>query len=112
MWVATGVLIAMSIGLPGCFPAGPAVPYRAKERLRGMTESELLACAGPPMSQTVQGRMRVLTYERTGAPGVCRAIISLTGNRVTDVRYEAVMETGARVADCTEVLNACLQPGR
>jgi len=96
----------------GCFPAGPATPYRANERLRGLTVQELLACAGPPTSEARQGRIRILTYEQSVVPSSCRAIIRIRDDRVTDVEYELLPKNGADLKGCLEVLKACLQQAR
>ena len=59
-----GLLTLAQAGSFGCLPGGPATPYRAYERLRGLTEEEVLACAGKPHDVRSQGPVRILSYER------------------------------------------------
>jgi hypothetical protein len=72
-----------------------------------MTEEELLACAGPPLGQAVEGREGFLTYESAETPPVCRATVLLRDHRVIDVRYEVLSESGSAHQACAGVLKAC-----
>lgn len=100
------------------------VYHRAQQALIGKTKQELLACAGPPVSEMIKTDRTVMVYYREASqleesfPGSkgsfamvhhgCRATIILRADRVDNVRYESVPSSYRDEDHCEEVFVGCV----
>ncbi len=107
-----------------CATAHPDGSFPAQRVLIGMTEQELLACAGEPRTRSASGGDRQLVYHRM-APVLegsfaaskasvpcprhgCEAVIVLKDGRVADVRYHPSPPSGGGCEHCEEIFQSCL----
>lgn len=123
-WADVGLVLALTgaIAAVGCVAATPALSP-IQELLVGQTKQEVLACAGPPLSTVRKGEATILSYykecpamERSffGTKGSvpvlrhgCRALVTLEGDRVAEVRYEPT--PGGGVDHCEEIFVQCVR---
>lgn len=121
-----GRLLAMMsfVALSACATAPPDGTFPAQQALIGMTEQEILACAGKPKTRSASGDESVLTYRRTapvfeesfaGTRGSvpcprhgCEAVIVLKDGRVTEARYHPSPPSVGGCEHCEEILQRCL----
>lgn len=98
--------------------------HRAQQALIGKTKQELVACAGPPVSEKVKTDRTVMVYYREASqleesfPSAkgsyamvhhgCRATIVLRVDRVDNVRYESVPSSYRDEDHCEELFVGCV----
>lgn len=112
-----------------CFTGCAAVPpngsgvHPGQQALIGKTKQELLACAGPPVSESTRGDRVVFLYYKEASlleesfPGSkssfakehhgCLATLSLQNDRVSEVHYESVPSSYQDEDHCEEIFDPC-----
>ena len=123
---STGRFLAVVglISLAACAATSPEGPFPAQQALIGMTEQEVLACAGKPKTRSSSGGGTVLTYRRAapvfeesfaGSRGSvpcprhgCEAVIVLKDGRVAEARYHPSPPSVGGCEHCEEILRNCL----
>lgn len=116
------------VAIAGCAGATPngSKSYPVQRALIGKPKAELLACAGPPHTQRVNGEEVLFVYYREASqleesfagskssfPMVhhgCRATLLLEEERVTGVQYESVPSTYRDDDHCEEIFQSCVSP--
>lgn len=114
------------VGLTACAGASHhrELAYHAQQVLIGKTKEELLACAGPPVSEKVKSGRTVLVYYREASqleesfPGSkgsfamvhhgYRATIMLLEDHIDEVRYESVPRSYRDEDHCEDVFAGCV----
>ncbi|MGH7205953.1 MAG: hypothetical protein ACREI2_07055 [Nitrospiraceae bacterium] len=99
-------------------------PVTAQQTLIGKSESEVLACAGPPRKASLHNGGRLLTYYKEGGtleqsfPGSkgsrpegirhsCTAIVTVENDLVTKVEYRMMPESSSTHKHCEEIFQSC-----
>lgn len=99
--------------------------YPNQQRMMGQSKSAILACAGTPTKETIDGVRTILQYYRE-APILeesrpvgkgsfatvrhgCWVTVSLIDSRVVDVQYRFVPPTFDASNDCEEIFDTCVR---
>ncbi|OQW36080.1 MAG: hypothetical protein A4E19_15485 [Nitrospira sp. SG-bin1] len=121
---------ALTLGLAGllslasCMAPAHVGQYPNQQHMLGKSKSQILACAGPPEKESLEGKKTWLRYYRE-APILeesrpvskgsfatirhgCWATVGLIDDRVVDVHYRFVPPTFDASNDCEEIFEACL----
>jgi hypothetical protein len=121
-------LLAGLVALSGCAIHRARVAHKAETRLIGLSEEELLKCAGAPSQEKHSGSLSFLTYHG-GGDGVavgalgssqiglatykhryCDATFTLRNGHVADLQYRG--RTGGlltRGEQCAFIVEGCVQ---
>ena len=119
------LLAVMSlVWLSACAATSPDGSFPAQRALIGMTEQEILACAGKPKTRSSSGEETVLSYRRAapvfeesfaGSRGSvpcprhgCEAVIVLKDGRVAEARYHPSPPSVGGCEHCEEIFRSCL----
>lgn len=124
MWWAIPLCLWVA-SIMGCavVPRNGSEVHPAQQALIGKTKQELLACAGPPVSESTKGGRVVFLYYKEASlleesfPGSkssfakehhgCLATLSLQQDRVSEVRYESVPSSYQDEDHCEEIFDPC-----
>ena len=106
----------------GACAAGPLdVPYRTSKHLLGLTESELVACAGAPelTRDDEQGRLLIYHSHPRSFPTskgslpcpheTCEALVTIRGGRVADVKYRTHTDASGECYWCEQMFEPCFK---
>ena len=113
------------VALASCSIPAYVGEYPNQQRMVGQSQSAILACAGTPKKETIDGERTVLHYYRE-APILeesrpvgkgsfatvrhgCWATVILSENRVVDVQYRFVPTSFDASNDCEEIFETCVQ---
>jgi len=122
--LVTLLVILAPAAISGCIERPTSHPVTAQQYLIGKSESEVLACAGPPRAVSSQDGVKVLKFSKSSGPlggsfpgtkgsrpeGVrhaCTAIVTLENDRVTQVQYQMTPESTATHEHGEEILQRC-----
>lgn len=116
---AASVLVAL-----GCQPVPKADSSAMYAGLIGKSQQELLACAGPSLSETHRSQRTVLLYHKDASAfdhsffgskaslGAvhhgCTAVLTLTDDRVVSVEYQPEPPSVAGEDHCEEIFYRCV----
>lgn len=121
------LLLLLAAGLPlGCQSIPPVTEgYPHQQGLLGKSKQEVLACAGPPLQERVEGPLTTLRYYKeaplleesmVGSKGSrptvhhgCWASVVLQDQRVNHVRYRFVPSSVDASNDCEAIFADCPQ---
>jgi hypothetical protein len=116
------------MALTGCAETlpGGTDEYPARRVLIGKTKSEVLHCAGSPISEKAEGDRTMLVYYKEASlleesfPGSkssfsmehhgCRATLVLQQDHVSEAHYQSVPNTYEHGGHCEEIFEPCLSP--
>lgn len=118
--VLTGGFVLVSCNTPA-----HVGEYPNQQRMVGQSKAAILACAGTPKKETIDGERTILQYYRE-APILeesrpvgkgsfatvrhgCWATVILSDDRLVDVRYRFVPATFDASNDCEEIFDACIR---
>jgi hypothetical protein len=115
-----GIGLVACVDMPAELPKGDTV----QRMLLGKSSQAVIACAGAPASQKVQGEEAVLVYYKEASlleesfPSSkssfskihhgCRATVLFRNDRVSDVRYQSVPATYHDESHCHDIFEACV----
>ncbi|HET9963396.1 MAG TPA: hypothetical protein VFQ34_13730 [Nitrospiraceae bacterium] len=119
-------LLFACLAVQACRATPPATEgYVRQMALRGMSTSEVLACAGPPTRQFAEGDAILMRYYReapmleestVGSKGShagvhhgCWATLVVRADRVESVRYRFVPSDVDASNDCEDIFANCSQ---
>lgn len=126
-WFPIMMFVALApVAISGCVETPSSRHVTAKQALLGKSESEVLACAGPPRAVSPRDGHRVLTYYKEGGlleesfPGTkgsrpegvwhaCTAIVTVEQDRVIQVEYRTTPESTATHEHCEEIFQHCVR---
>jgi hypothetical protein len=116
------VVLAATGWLAGCATLGQEGNLPAKKALIGKTSQEVLACAGKPLSEGMEGDEKTATYYRDskanedsfsgskssviGVRHGCAAELHFRDGRVAAVEYQPSVRGG--IEHCEEIFAQCL----
>lgn len=116
------ILTGGGLALLACATTPRDGSFPAQKALLGKTEQEVVACAGKPLSEGMEGNEKTLTYyldsranedtfsgSKSSVIGVrhgCTAELHFKGGRVADVGYKPSVRGG--VEHCAEIFQQCL----
>ncbi|MBH0203301.1 MAG: hypothetical protein HP496_13635 [Nitrospira sp.] len=120
-----GLILAGGAALVSCSTPAHVGEYPNQQRMMGQSQSAILACAGTPKKETIDGERTVLRYYRE-APILeesrpvgkgsfatirhgCWATVILSDDRVVDVQYRFVPPTFDASNDCEEIFETCVR---
>ncbi len=124
-WLLTMMRVSLApTAISACVEAPASHPVSAQQYLIGHSESEVLACAGPPRTASSHDGVRILTYHREGGllegsfPGskgsrpegmrhACTAIVTLQDDRVTEIQLRMTPESTDTHEHCKEIFQRC-----
>lgn len=126
-WLPPGLQGLGLVGLlllANCSTPALVSEYPNQQRIMGQSKSAVLACAGLPKKELIDGTRTLLRYYRE-APILeesrpigkssfatirhgCWATVVLTDDRVVDVHYRFVPPTFDASNDCEEIFEACV----
>lgn len=95
------LLVMTTAALSGC----ATTSEEAARSMRGMTRAEVLACAGAPNNEAVDGTLRVMSYTRMnviqGTSAECTVSVILRRDTLDAVRYSGAPGVCSRlIAGC------------
>lgn len=118
------VIILCAGGLTGCAITPFTEGHPNQEALKGRTRLQILACAGAPSQEFVEGTVVYMRYYReapileessvaskgsvSGVHHGCWATVLIDGDHVEDVRYRFVPESFDASNDCEEIFLQCV----
>lgn len=123
--IALWALVLLLMGPAGCLSPDMKRARAVQESLVGLTQAQVVACAGAPASEERKGDVTVLTfYKRCGmleqgfpaARGTvarearhgCLATLEVEGGRVTRARFEAIPDDATyELYHCEELFADC-----